>query len=161
MRFVLTSTCWCSKAFWARRASSSGAISLKRSACESAAWSKRSGFSLRHCLSSAAAASCAEPLFKIVAQRVEVDVFNGHLHRMVAIVPAAAASLPHPQPVGRPVANTGKTLALDKSLRQARREMVFALPVGAQPAQDSAQNVAGQMRHAHMGQNEKTAIVNY
>ena len=35
------------------------------------------------------------------------------------------------------------------------------LPVGAQPPQDNAQNVAGQMRHAHMGQNEKAAIVNY
>ena len=80
---------------------------------------------------------------------------------MVAIVPAAATSLAHWQPVGRPVAKTGKTLALDKSLRQAGREVVFALPVAAQPAQDSAQNVAGQMRHAHMGQNEKAAIVNY
>jgi len=44
---------------------------------------------------------------------------------------------------------------------QARREVVFALPVAAQPAQDSAQNVAGQMGHAHMGQNKKAAIVNY
>ncbi len=36
-----------------------------------------------------------------------------------------------PQPVGGPVADPGKTLALDKSLRQARRELVFTLPVGA------------------------------
>src|SRR5690242_17640428 len=54
-----------------------------------------------------------------------------------------------------------RTLALNKSLRQARRDVVFTLPVGVQPPQDSAQNVAGQMRHAHMGQNEKTTIVNY
>src|ERR1700720_206043 len=79
---------------------------------------------------------------------------------MVAIVPAAPASLPHPQPVGGPVADTAKTLAFDKSLRQARREMVFTLPVRAQPAQDRAQNVAGQMGSPHLGQNEKTAIVN-
>jgi len=73
---------------------------------------------------------------------------------------AAATSLAHPQPVGRPVANPGKTIAFDKSLCQAWRDGVFALPVTAQSAQDSAQNVAGQMRHAHMRQNEKAAIVN-
>ena len=56
--------------------------------------------------------------------------------------------------------NPGKTIALDKGLCQARRDGVFALPVTAQSAQDSAQNVAGQMRHAHMRQNEKAAIVN-
>jgi len=80
---------------------------------------------------------------------------------VVAIVPAATTSLSHPQPVGCPVADSGKTLALDKSLRKARRDLVFELPIGTQPPQDSAQNVAGQMWHAHMGQNEKTAIVNY
>ena len=40
------------EAFWARKASSSGAISLKRSACQSAVWSKRAGFSLDHCRAS-------------------------------------------------------------------------------------------------------------
>src|SRR5208283_468574 len=104
---------------------------------------------------------CAEPLFKILAQRIEVDVFNGHLQPMVTIVPASTAGLAHPQPVGRPVANPGKTLSLDKSLRQARGDVVFALPVRTQAPQDSAQNVAGQMWHTHMGQNEKTAIVSY
>jgi hypothetical protein len=62
--------------------------------------------------------------------------------------------------IGRPVANPGKTIALDKSLCHAGRDGVFALPVTAQSAQDSAQDVAGQMRHAHMRQNEKAAIVN-
>jgi len=77
---------------------------------------------------------------------------------MIPVMSAAATSLAHPQPVGRPVANPGK--ALDKSLCQARCDGVFALPVSAQSAQDSAQNVADQMRHAHMRQNEKAAIVN-
>lgn len=55
MRFVLTSSCWCSEVFSVRRASSSGAISAKRSACQSAAWSKRTGSSRCHCLSISAA----------------------------------------------------------------------------------------------------------
>src|SRR3984957_5273301 len=79
---------------------------------------------------------------------------------MIPVMSAAATSLAHPQPVGRPGANPGKALALDKSLCQVRCDGVFALPVRAQSAQDSAQNVAGQMRHAHMRQNEKAAIVN-
>ena len=54
MRFVLTSSCWYSEAIWTRRASTSGASSAKRSAWDSAAWSKRSGSSRRHCLRIAA-----------------------------------------------------------------------------------------------------------
>ena len=48
---------------------------------------------------------------------------------MVSITPATATSLAHGSPVGRPVANPGKTIALDKSLCQAWCERVFALPV--------------------------------
>ena len=103
--------------------------------------------------------SSAEPLLKILTEPVEVDVFNGHLQGMIPVMSAAATSLAHPQPVGRPVANPGKTIAFDKSLCQAWRDGV-SLPVTAQSAQDSAQNVAGQMRHAHMRQNEKAVIVN-
>jgi hypothetical protein len=79
---------------------------------------------------------------------------------MIPIISAAATSLTHRQPVSRPVANPGKTIALDKNLCPARCDRVFALPVGGQSAQNSAQNVAGQMRDAHMRQNEKAAIVN-
>src|SRR6202521_3104051 len=62
--------------------------------------------------------SSAEPLLKILTQRVEVDVFERHLQGMVSITPATATSLAHGSPVGRPVANPGKTIALDKSLCQ-------------------------------------------
>src|ERR1700674_2120756 len=68
--------------------------------------------------------SSAEPLLKILTERVEVDVFDGHLQGMVPINSATATSLAHWPPVGRPVANPGKTIALDKSLCQARCDRV-------------------------------------
>jgi hypothetical protein len=70
---------------------------------------------------------------------------------VVVAVPAATASLADQQPVGRPVADTAEAFPLDKALRQARCQLVFALPICAQPAQHQAQDVAGQMRYAHMG----------
>src|ERR1019366_6929032 len=48
---------------------------------------------------------------------------------------------------------------LDEGFQQINRMTILILPVMAQAPGDPAQDMAGQMRHSHPGQDEETAVV--
>ena len=72
-------------------------------------------------------------------QWIEVDVFEGRMKALSirAILTGAPLSLPRAHPVGGLVASALKTILLNKGFQQVDRVVVFALPVRADPPQDS------------------------
>src|ERR1700740_3231925 len=78
---------------------------------------------------------------------------------MVSVGPAAPAALAYALPIGRTVADSNEAPSLDKGLHEAWRDRVLALPIPRQAAQQSAQNVTGQVRNLHVGQDQKAGVV--
>ena len=52
-----------------------------------------------------------------------------------------------------------KAVRLDEGLQEMNRMPVLILPVRAQAPGNPAQDMAGQMRHSHPGQDEETGVV--
>ena len=92
-------------------------------------------------------------------QRPDIHVFDGGGKSARRALASPALGLAQANPIGRAVAGAGKALALDKGFHQPEGLPVFGLPVLAQAAADLAQNVAGQVRHAHPGEEDKTGVV--
>lgn len=62
-------------------------------------------------------------------QRLEIDLFQGHLESELSIIAAASGGGADLDPSGRLVASARKAVALDKSLDQMNRMPVFVPPV--------------------------------
>ena len=75
---------------------------------------------------------------------------------MVAVELAAPGGAPDVSPFRGPVAGAGEAVALHEGLGEHRRVAVGGLPVGRQPAGDRAEDRRGQVRHAHVRQDEES-----
>src|SRR5208283_647100 len=95
----------------------------------------------------------------MLLERIHVDLFDGDLQRVIAILPRAALRLPDPLPVGRLIHRAAKAITFHKRLDQYDRVSVLALPVRRKPPQHAPQDITPQVRNAHPGQNEKFMIV--
>ena len=78
---------------------------------------------------------------------------------MAQVVLAATGGQAQFLPVGRPVTGPRVALGIDKGLQIMHRMAIERLPVGANPARDSAQEVRGQMRDTHPRQDQEAALV--
>jgi hypothetical protein len=80
---------------------------------------------------------------------------------MRAILPGAPLGLTHTNPVGRAITTAPEPAPFHKGLQQRHPLAIARQPVRRNAPRHSAQNVAGQFRHAHPGQNQKTAVVGH
>ena len=78
---------------------------------------------------------------------------------MAPIVLAATGGQAQFLPVGRPVAGAGIALGIDEGLQIMHRMAIERLPVGGNPPRGSAEEMRGEMRDAHPGQDEEAALV--
>src|SRR5437016_2470516 len=95
----------------------------------------------------------------MLLERIHVDLFDGDLQRVIAILPRAALRLPDPLPVGRLIHRAAKAITFHKRLHQGDRVSVLVLPVRRKPPQHAPQDLTPQVRNTHPGQNEKFMIV--
>lgn len=78
---------------------------------------------------------------------------------MIAILAAAPRGVAHMLPVGGPVAGGGEAVALDEGLQPLETVAVLGPPVRVNAAGHRAEQVTGQMRNAHPGQDQKARVV--
>ena len=72
-----------------------------------------------------------------------------------------APGLAQEAPVCRSVAGSAEAGEFDEGLKQVDGVPILGLPQRIELARGQSEHVAGQMRHANPGQNEKTHIVGY
>lgn len=77
----------------------------------------------------------------------------------MAVLSGAACGASDDLPVGRQVAGCPKTIFLNERFQESHRMAILPPPVGADPAGDPSQDVAGQMRHLRPGQEEEADVV--
>ena len=70
---------------------------------------------------------------------------------MGAVLAGASGGLAQVEPVGSAVAGPPETRSVDEGFDQLQGPGICALPVLAQPAQDQAQDLAGQLRRLYPG----------
>jgi hypothetical protein len=90
---------------------------------------------------------------------VEVDVFDGCLDLVVAVLPGSPPGLAGKHPIGSPVAGSGEAGTIDKGFDQADGMSVTLLPVVVQTPGDSRKNVAGEMWDFDPWKDQEPAIV--
>src|SRR5207249_10087075 len=98
-------------------------------------------------------------LAHIATQGIEVNVFQGRLELVVAILAGATGGLTHMNPVGRLVGSPPKAVGLHEALQQVKAMAVAILPVPINPAGDLAKKRTGQTTHADPRQDQKAAVV--
>jgi hypothetical protein len=104
------------------------------------------------------ASSCAELLAEIGHQRVEIDILEWHGNGVIAICTAASTALAGENPVGRPVADPAKRSRSTK-LSARYGAIAYLRFQSARRRRRISPGMAGQMRHAHVGQNQKADVV--
>ena len=107
------------------------------------------------------ASSSLERLPKAPPQRIEINVFDRHLHAGVPILARPPRRRSHPLPVGRTIHRAPETLPFDKGLQQHDRMPIFGLPVPRDPARHLAQDPTAQMRHSSPRANQKARVVGH
>ena len=75
------------------------------------------------------------------------------------ILAGSSGRLARADPVGRLVTGASKSVRLHESLQQVKGVAVALLPVLVDPPGDLRQEVAGQVRHDHGGQDEESTVV--
>lgn len=93
------------------------------------------------------------------AQRQQIHVFDRPLQLMVAILAGASGGGAQGDPIGRAVTGAGEAVPLDEGFQRHDRMGVFGLPVAGDAAGHQPQNMTGQMRDAHAGQEEEAGVV--
>src|ERR1017187_5043108 len=110
----------------------------------------------------AAEASCfysLPSLAKPWSQRIAQHLFNRPVRPVRLVVLAASRGAPQQHPVRRPVAGPAKPFRIHEGLQKIDGVPIGALPVLRQPLGDAAENVRGQVRHRHPGQNREATVV--
>ena len=75
------------------------------------------------------------------------------------VIASASGGQAHRHPTGRMVAGAGKTRCFHERLQQIDGMAVLLLPIGRQSRRGLCQQMAGQVLHAHPGQNHKPRVV--
>ncbi len=107
-------------------------------------------------------ASCAhlrQPLAEVSHQRVAQHFLDRAIGLVCLVILAASRRLPQNLPVGGAVAGAAKALRIDEGLHEVERVRVHALPLGRQRSGHAPQDVRGQMRHPHPGQDQEPRVV--
>ena len=78
---------------------------------------------------------------------------------MGLIVLAASRGLTQDKPVGSSVASSLEALRIDKCLQEKNWVPVQSIPIGADLAPHTPQDVRGQVGHLDPGQNQKAGVV--
>lgn len=94
-------------------------------------------------------------------QGIQVNVFDGQLGARTVgpILTAAALGPTDPHPVGRLITRAGEAVGLHERFQQINRMAVLARPIDVQTANDPAQHMTAQMRHARPGPNQEASVV--
>ncbi len=92
---------------------------------------------------------------------IEINCLHRHAQSLVTVLPGPAFGLPDIEPVRGLIADTFEAVSLHKGLHQVDGMAVFLDPVLPETSHDPAQEMAGQMRHTHPGQDEKAGIVGH
>ena len=100
-----------------------------------------------------------QQLAKPWRQRVAQDLFNRAVRPAGLIVLTPARGSPQQHPVGGPVTRAAKTFRIDEGLQKIDRVPIGTFPVWRQPASHAAEDVRGQVRRRHPGQNQKARVI--
>lgn len=92
-------------------------------------------------------------------QRVEINLFDRDHHRVVPILPTSSLRLSHTNPIGGLVTRAFEPISFHKGLDQMDRMAVFFLPIRRKTSKNGGQDMAGQMRDLHPGENQKAGVV--
>src|SRR5438270_6110545 len=94
-------------------------------------------------------------------QGIKVNVLDGGLmpSSIRAVLSSASLGLADAHPIGSTVSSALKTVALHKALQQINGMTIFSLPITSDAMSNPAQNIAGQVRHAHPGNDQKARVV--
>ena len=95
------------------------------------------------------------------AERIEINLLYRHSQIIVPVLPGPALGVPDMEPVRGFVADALETGSLHKGLHQVDGMAVFLDPVLLKTSHNPAQEMAGQMRHPHPGQDEEASIVGH
>ena len=96
---------------------------------------------------------------EVFAQRIAQHILQRAGDPLGLFLDPAPGGLAQVDPVGRPVACALEALAIHEGLQVMDRVTVELLPVGADPAGDAAQDMAGQMRNLDPGQDEEARVI--
>src|ERR1035438_7613432 len=118
----------------------------------------------RYTLPSQAVSGHAPPAFNdargtcTCCEQVAQHLFNRPVRPVRLVVLAASRGAPQQHPVRRPVTGPAKPFRIHEGLQKIDRVPIDALPVLRQPLGDAAENVRGQVRHRHPGQNREATV---
>lgn len=76
--------------------------------------------------------AAAKALFKILGERIDIQIFNRNRERSITVLTASALSLADPQPIGGLIARPYKTRSVNKGLYQTQIMPIALVPVTAQ-----------------------------
>src|SRR6266516_2770024 len=96
---------------------------------------------------------------KIPVQGPDINVLDGGGEPARRALASPALGLAQENPIGGAVAGAGKGLPVHEGFQQPERLPILGLPVLADAPADLAQDMAGQMRYPHPGENEKAGVV--
>ncbi len=77
---------------------------------------------------------------------------------MVAVLAAAAGGETDVDPVGGPIAMSGKAGGIDEGLGQQGLDAVGGRPIGGDLSQGKRQHMGGQVLDAHVGQDQEARV---
>ena len=92
-------------------------------------------------------------------QPIEINRFGRHPQSVVSILSPAPARVAHAEPVGRTVTSAAKAPTLHERLQPVEPVAILRLPIGINAPRGKSQQVAGQVRCPHMGQDQKTGVI--
>ena len=101
----------------------------------------------------------AQPLSKVLLQRIDQYDLFGQLSLPIPILAPAPLGHADELPVGRPVTASMKTAGLHERFHQHRPVAEAFQPILAHPLQGQSQHLRGQILYPHPGQDQKPAIV--
>jgi len=101
----------------------------------------------------------AQSLPKIFSERIHVDVFRGHLDRMISVIPGTSFCLTGENPVGCLVTGTVESIVLHEGLQYIHGVAVLLYPVTADTPGYLGEDMTGQVRNRYPGENEKPCVI--
>ena len=88
-----------------------------------------------------------------------MDIFNGDVQRVVAVLSTASLSLADAGPVRSAVAGALETGTVDEGLDQVDGVAILGLPIGREAAGKTCEHVRGQMWNANPGEYKEADVV--
>lgn len=96
---------------------------------------------------------------EIFDQRIHIDVFRGHLDRMISVIAGTSLCLTGQNPVGCLVTGAAESLCVYECLQYVHGVAVFFYPVTTDTPGYPGEDMTGQVRNRDPRQNEEPCVI--